>query len=43
MRDECCFTGEYRGAAHSIYKLKHFLYKTVTIIATDQNMIITFS
>ena len=31
VRDHCHYTGEYRGAAHSIYNLKHSIPKNVPI------------
>ena len=31
VRDHCHYTGEYRGAAHSIYNLKHNIPKNVPI------------
>ena len=32
VRNHCHYTGEYRGDAHSTFKLKHSIPKKVTII-----------
>ena len=31
VRDQCLYTGKYRGAAHSISNLKYSVHKKVTI------------
>ena len=32
VRDYCSYTGEYRGAAHSIYNLKYIVLKKIPIV-----------
>ena len=32
VRDHCCYTGEYRGAAHSICNLKYSVPKKVPVV-----------
>ena len=32
VRDHCHYTGEYRGAAHSIYNLKYSVPKSIPIV-----------
>ena len=32
LRDHCHYTGEYRGAAHSICNLKYIIPKEITVI-----------
>ena len=32
VRNHCHYTGEYRGAVHSIYNLKHSVLKKILIV-----------
>ena len=43
VRDHCHYTGEYRGAAHSICNLKYSVPGKIPIVFHDQTMIIILS
>ena len=44
VRDDCHYTGEYIGAAHSICNLKYSVPKKIPILFHNRpNMIINFS
>ena len=37
VRDHCHYTGEYRGAAHSICNLKYSLLKEIPLVCHDRS------
>ena len=43
VRDHCHYTGEYRGAAHSIYNLEYSVPKKIPIAFHNGSMIIILS
>ena len=43
VRDHCHYTGEYRGAAHSICNLKYSVPGKIPTVFHDQTMIIILS
>ena len=43
VRDHCHYTGQYRGAAHSIYNSRYSVAKEIPIVFHTASMIIILS